>query len=755
MSNIVCYSPDGSVLEYLNQWSTNQKLIIRGADVSAAPVFYFYNAKIKEALAVSSEIVNNDLIVTIPDIMLQYEFPIIIDVDYSFSISADFTIRIPIMPKAKPGDYIFDGTGGSGGSQKPSIEIVNNLTTDSPVAALSAAQGVVLKSMIDDVALNIDVEDQINEALEAAKDRGDFDGTGIVSVLRTEGSGQPGTTDTYTITFSDGSTSFFTVYNGKDGVNIEVDDDNNVPLDVFIELQNRINDMQIQIGTTPVSEQIQSAIDNSNHITEAVVDEKIALLVDSAPETLNTLNELSEALGDDPNFATSIINQLGSKVDKADGMGLSSNDYTDDDKNMLLSINERVGSVSVADQINNAWNEHKDDINADMVDGMHAADFASASSVSELSNKIGNESIQTQINTAFSKIQTKAGFIYPLAGETVPDGFLLCDGKAYSRAEYPELFAVIGTFYGAGNGSTTFNVPNLSTRVPVGAGTGYTLGATGGESSVKLKSINIPQINVWSDMYGESAVLGHKVSESSNVTHPGFAPVDGFTGGENYNRSYTVSAGSKNNTAHNNMQPYTVVNYIIATGKGTGVSVQNVIMGAQALPLGVEYGGTGATNIQNARSNLGLGNVSIENIVPIEKGGTGATSASQAIKSLGAAPAKIYRCGAPTGDLNNLVSPGWYWIRCVDCTNTPRGDNVTGAYAYLEVVTSFDTDTNVLQRYTQYPDGKTWIRSSVNGWQPWVRIDSIDKAPMYQYSTADLTAGSSALETGKLYFVYE
>ena len=127
MSNIVCYSSDGSVLEYLNQWSTNQKLIIRGADLTAAPVFYFYNAKIKEALAVSSEIVNNDLIVTIPDIMLQYEFPIIIDVDYSFSISSDFTIRIPIMPKAKPGDYIFDGTGGSGGSQKPSIEIVNNL----------------------------------------------------------------------------------------------------------------------------------------------------------------------------------------------------------------------------------------------------------------------------------------------------------------------------------------------------------------------------------------------------------------------------------------------------------------------------------------------------------------------------------------------------------------------------------------------------------------------------------------------------
>ena len=405
MSNIVCYSSDGSVLEYFNQWSTNQKLIIRGADLSAAPVFYFYNAKIKEALAVESEIVNNDIVVNIPDIMLQYEFPIILDADYSFSTSADFTIRIPIMPKAKPGDYIFDGTGGSGGSQKPSIEIVNNLTTDSPIAALSAAQGVVLKSMIDDVGLNIDVEDRINAALEAAKNRGDFDGTGIVSVLRTGGSGQPGTTDTYTITLSDGSTSFFTVYNGRDGVNIEVDGDNNVSLDVFIELQNRINSIQAQIGTETVADQIQTSIGNSGHITESYVDEKIALLIDSAPETLNTLNELSEALGDDPNFATSIINQLGSKVDKADGMGLSSNDYTDDDKNLLLSINERVGSDSVINQINTAWNERKDKINADTVDGMHAADFASASSVSDLSSKIGNDSVQDQINNAVSNLR--------------------------------------------------------------------------------------------------------------------------------------------------------------------------------------------------------------------------------------------------------------------------------------------------------------------------------------------------------------
>lgn len=53
------------------------------------------------------------------------------------------------------------------------------------------------------------------------------------------------------------------------------------------------------------------------------------------------------------------------------------------------------------------------------------------------------------------------GAIMPVAaGSPIPDGFLLCDGSAISRAQYPELFAAIGTNYGAGDGSTTFNIPN-------------------------------------------------------------------------------------------------------------------------------------------------------------------------------------------------------------------------------------------------------------------------------------------------------
>jgi len=62
------------------------------------------------------------------------------------------------------------------------------------------------------------------------------------------------------------------------------------------------------------------------------------------------------------------------------------------------------------------------------------------------------------------------GAILPFGGSTVPNGFLLCNGAAVSRTTYAALFGVIGTSFGAGDGSTTFNVPDLSESVPVGAG---------------------------------------------------------------------------------------------------------------------------------------------------------------------------------------------------------------------------------------------------------------------------------------------
>lgn len=70
------------------------------------------------------------------------------------------------------------------------------------------------------------------------------------------------------------------------------------------------------------------------------------------------------------------------------------------------------------------------------------------------------------------------GTILPYGGASAPSGWFLCDGTAVSRTTYSELFAVIGESFGAGDGSTTFNIPDMRESVPKGAGlTGKTVGA--------------------------------------------------------------------------------------------------------------------------------------------------------------------------------------------------------------------------------------------------------------------------------------
>jgi microcystin-dependent protein len=75
------------------------------------------------------------------------------------------------------------------------------------------------------------------------------------------------------------------------------------------------------------------------------------------------------------------------------------------------------------------------------------------------------------------------GVTLPYGGSTAPTGYFLCDGSAISRTTYSLLFAILGIAYGVGDGSTTFNLPDLRQRFPLGkatSGTGSTLGGTGG-----------------------------------------------------------------------------------------------------------------------------------------------------------------------------------------------------------------------------------------------------------------------------------
>lgn len=95
--------------------------------------------------------------------------------------------------------------------------------------------------------------------------------------------------------------------------------------------------------------------------------------------------------------------------------------------------------------------------------------------VSTIDAHIANSSIHQAVNV---------GSVEMIAYASVDSGYLLCDGAAYSRTTYATLFAKIGTAYGSGDGSTTFNVPNLKARIPIGFDSTYSaldaLGKTAG-----------------------------------------------------------------------------------------------------------------------------------------------------------------------------------------------------------------------------------------------------------------------------------
>lgn len=144
---------------------------------------------------------------------------------------------------------------------------------------------------------------------------------------------------------------------------------------------------------------------------------------------------------------------------------------------------------------------------------------------------------------------TPIGAIFIYASNTIPSKWLLCSGQELNRTEYSELFNIIGTIYGEGNGSTTFNLPNLKGRVPVGKDDNDydfdILGKTGGEKEHTLTINEMPNHN-------------HKIGVDNNTFGAGSYPNNRALEGTGLTTSSTGGG-----QAHNNLQPYIILNYII------------------------------------------------------------------------------------------------------------------------------------------------------------------------------------------------
>lgn len=180
-----------------------------------------------------------------------------------------------------------------------------------------------------------------------------------------------------------------------------------------------------------------------------------------------------------------------------------------------------------------------------------------------------------------------SGEVRMYGSDVAPSGWLLCDGASYLRLEYPDLFAVIGVSFGSADGSH-FNVPNINGRVVVGKdssdATFQNIGNSGGSKTHTLTTAEIP--SHYHSVDPPNTISGGHTADHSHWYHlgdPNKASSTDNTGTAFGNAWGQNTAGASNshqhwldigifnsgNTgsggAHNNLQPYLVLNYIIKT----------------------------------------------------------------------------------------------------------------------------------------------------------------------------------------------
>ena len=171
------------------------------------------------------------------------------------------------------------------------------------------------------------------------------------------------------------------------------------------------------------------------------------------------------------------------------------------------------------------------------------------------------------------------GTIVPWTAASVASGFLECDGTAVSRTTYAALFAIVSTTYGVGDGSTTFNLPDLADNIAIGKSPGKALASTGGANTVASTG------NVGGSTANATLSTAQLASHSHSINSAGpwqtSPPAMSFLDLSNkspYNPSSTGTnnAGSGGGHSHNMsatfsgdatsvLQPYLTLMYIIKT----------------------------------------------------------------------------------------------------------------------------------------------------------------------------------------------
>jgi microcystin-dependent protein len=179
---------------------------------------------------------------------------------------------------------------------------------------------------------------------------------------------------------------------------------------------------------------------------------------------------------------------------------------------------------------------------------------------------------QARTNLGLSTLLIPSGTIAMWPTATAPTDWLLCDGTAVSRTTYSTLFILFGTTFGAGNGSTTFNLPNYKNRMPYGADT-VAIGATGGSANsivvshthtaTSVSTVTDPghthETNIYLD--GAGSTNGPIVSANYDNPPPNIVTTSATTGITVATATTNTTEGASGTGA--NLPPYLAINFII------------------------------------------------------------------------------------------------------------------------------------------------------------------------------------------------
>jgi microcystin-dependent protein len=148
------------------------------------------------------------------------------------------------------------------------------------------------------------------------------------------------------------------------------------------------------------------------------------------------------------------------------------------------------------------------------------------------------------------------------AGNFAPVGWMFCNGQLLSISQNPTLFQLIGTTYG-GDGTSTFGLPNLQSRLPVAVGPGFALGQAGGAESATLTTSQIP---AHSHQYLASTGNGTLRSPATNVEAAisGGSSAAYIAGTPNVAMAPDSIGSAGGSQPHDNMQPFLVISFIIS-----------------------------------------------------------------------------------------------------------------------------------------------------------------------------------------------